>query len=90
MSGGIVQVEVSGGRVTMPNLEGKTREDVINELLRLGIRQNKIKVTEIPVSDSTQFERIADQLPEADTVVMPLDDSLEVVLAVYVKETQQP
>lgn len=90
VSGGIVQVEVSGGRVTMPNLEGKTREDVINELLRLGIRQNKIKVTEIPVSDSTQFERIADQLPEADTVVMPLDDSLEVVLAVYVKETQQP
>lgn len=89
-AGGIVQVEVSGGRAVIPDMVGRTREEVINELLKLGIRQSRIKVTEIPVSDSTQFERIADQLPDADTVVMPMDDNLEVVLAIYVKEKARP
>ncbi len=89
-AGGIVQVDISGGRVTMPNLVGKTREEVFTELLKLDIRQDKIKITEIPVSDSTQFERIADQLPEEGRVVMPLDKSLEIVLAVYVKEAARP
>lgn len=89
-AGGIVQVDISGGRVTMPNLVGKTREEVFTELLKLDIRQDKIKITEIPVSDSTQFERVADQLPEEGRVVMPLDKSLEIVLAVYVKEAARP
>lgn len=90
VSGGIVQVDVSGGKVSMPDLVGRKREEVVGELLKLGIRPDKIKVTEIPVSDATQFERIADQMPKKGSVVMPLDDSLEVVLAVYVKESVNP
>ena len=38
------------------------------------------------MADSTQFGKVADQFPEAGAVIMPLDEAMEVVLAVYVAE----
>jgi serine/threonine-protein kinase len=88
-SGGVVQVKVSGGKVTLPDVTGLYSEEGVQRFQNAGLPLSKIKVTQVPVKDSAQFNRIADQLPEAGSVVMPADATLEVVIAVYVSEEKR-
>lgn len=57
--GGIVQVTLSGGRVQIPNFVGMTREEALLSIQKLSLHITEIK--EIPVSDETQFNRVAAQ-----------------------------
>ncbi len=85
-TGEIVQVTISGGQMTVPDMVGKDREEAVRALQTAGLPVAKIKVEEVPVADSTQFGKVADQFPEAGAIIMPLDEAMEVVLAVYVAE----
>ena len=87
--GGIVQVVISGGQVTIPEVEGFLKSDAIRRMQEAGVPPAKIVVTEVPVADTTQFDRVADQLPAGGSIVMPTDTSLEVILAVYVALDRQ-
>jgi beta-lactam-binding protein with PASTA domain len=87
--GGIVQVVISGGQVTVPEVEGFLKDEAIRLMQEAGIPPAKIVVTEVPVADTTQFDRVADQLPAGGSIVMPTDSSLEIVLAVYVAHDRQ-
>ena len=87
-TGEIVQVTISGGQLTVPDMVGKSREEAVRLLQNAGLPMSKLSVEEVPVQDNTQFGRVADQFPEKGEVVMPLDENLEVVLAVYVQNTE--
>lgn len=86
-NGTVVQVELSGGSVTLPNFVGRTREDAkaLSRQLKLSLEE----IQEIPIDDATQFERVAAQLfldddnneyHSGDTVMQ----GTKVTLAVYV------
>ena len=66
--GGIIQVEISGGEVAIPNLEGKPYGQERANLEKLGLRVNLLD--EVPVGDPAQDGRIATQSPRAGEVVM--------------------
>ncbi len=83
--GGIVQVVVSGGRVVVPLVEGLRREEALTILRTAGL--NVSKIDEIAVADVAQADRVADQLPDPDTVVMA---QTEVMLAIYVVPPATP
>ncbi len=83
--GGIVQVVVSGGRVVVPLVQGLRREEALTILRTAGL--NVSRMDEIPVEDATQADRVADQLPAADTVVMA---GSEITLAIYVVPIATP
>ena len=76
--GGIVQVVVSGGRAVVPDVKGKRRDEALTLMRNAGLNVNQID--EIDVSDATLDNRVADQLPAADSVVMAHSD---VTLAIY-------
>ena len=88
-AGEIVQVTLSGGQMTMPDVEGKSKEEAIRLLQNAGLPVAKIKVENVLILDNTQFGLVAAQQPTAGTVVMPVEETLEVVLAVYVDKTQE-
>ena len=86
-SGGIVQVRLSGGRVTLPNVVGETLDDAL--LLMQQLKLNVTEIREVPVSDDTQFGRVAaQQYMSADGVLYGVADEViegtAVTLAVYV------
>ena len=76
--GGIVQVVVSGGRAVVPDVKGKRRDEALTLMRNAGLNVNQID--EIDVSDATLDNRVADQLPAADSIVMAHSD---VTLAIY-------
>lgn len=58
-SGSVVQVTLSGGMITLPDMVGKTRGEALLMVQQYNLNLTEIK--EIPVDDSTQFERVAAQ-----------------------------
>lgn len=83
--GAIVQVVVSGGRVVVPLVEGLRREDALTILRTAELKVSKID--EISVADVALADRVADQLPDPDTVVMAQS---EITLAIYVAPLATP
>lgn len=87
--GEIVQVTLSGGQMTMPDIHGRSRQDAIRLLQLSGLPIEKIRVDEVEIKDPGLFEKVADQLPEAGTELMPGGDDTVVVLAVYVQNKKE-
>ena len=58
-NGCVVQVKLSGGSVTLPNLVGLTRQEAMLTIQQLQL--NLTEIREIPVEDSSQFDRVAAQ-----------------------------
>ncbi|HHT15000.1 MAG TPA: protein kinase [Clostridiales bacterium] len=83
--GEIVQVTLSGGQMTMPDVQGENRQDAIRLLQLCGLPIEKIRVDEVETKDQTLFEKVEVQSPEAGSVFMPGGEDTEVVLAVYVE-----
>lgn len=80
-----VELEISGGSFTMPNLLGVSRKEAIGILEAVGISKEKIKISEVKVDDKSQFGKVASQLPSEKTILMPTDENIEIVLAIYVQ-----
>ncbi len=57
--GGIVQVVLSGGSVQIPNLVGMMLDDALLLCQQLGL--NITEIREVPVTDESQFNRVAAQ-----------------------------
>ena len=95
-SGGVVQVELSGGSVTLPDFVGMTRQEAFFLIQQLQLNLSEIR--EIPVDDSTQFERVAAQsFSDEKSTPYSVGDQVmqhtQVTLAVYVSnepETAAP
>ena len=90
-SGSVVQVTLSGGSVTLPNLVGMTRQEAMLTIQQLQLSLTEIK--EIPVEDASQFERVAAQQYTDGSftqyaVGQQVMQRTQVMLAVYV--TNQP
>ncbi len=84
--GSIIQVTLSGGCVTLPELVGKTSDEAMLIIEQTGI--NLVEIKEIVVTDSTQFGRVAAQEYTKDGVVYRVGEQVtqdtQVTLAVYV------
>lgn len=86
--GSVVQVKLSGGSVTLPDFTGMTRQEALFLIQQLQL--NILEIREIPVDDSSQYERVAAQLFTNDdsTVSYAVGDQVMqhtmVTLAVYV------
>ena len=76
---------LSGGQMTMPDVQGENRQDAIRLLQLCGLPIEKIRVDEVETKDQTLFEKVEVQSPEAGSVFMPGGEDTEVVLAVYVE-----
>lgn len=86
-SGSVVQVKLSGGSVTLPDFIGMTRQDALFLIQQLQLNLSEIR--EIPVDDSSQFERVAAQFFTGDNATpYSVGDQVmlhtQVTLAVYV------
>ena len=86
--GSVVQVKLSGGSVTLPDFTGMTRQEALFLIQQLQL--NILEIREIPVDDSSQYERVAAQLFTNDDATVSYaagDQVLQhtmVTLAVYV------
>lgn len=92
-SGGVVQVILSGGSLTLPNLVGLTRQEAMMQIQQLQLSLNEIK--EIPVDDVSQFDRVAAQqfFDGSYTQYAAGDQAMQqtqVTLAIYVPSTPEP
>ena len=92
-SGSIVQVMLSGGSVTLPNLTGMTRQEALLQIQQLKLNLTEIK--EIQVEDASQFDRVAAQKYFDDSFQQfnPGEQAMEqtkVTLAIYVQGVPQP
>ncbi len=101
-SGGVVQVILSGGSLTLPNLVGLTRQEALMQIQQLQLSLSEIK--EIPVDDVSQFDRVAAQqyFDGSYTQYAAGDQAMQqtqVTLAIYVpsapdteeeEETEEP
>ena len=58
-AGSIVQVTVSGGSVTIPNLVGMNRTEALQRAESLGLRITEVR--EVPVEDATKDQLVASQ-----------------------------
>lgn len=86
-SGYVVQVKLSGGSVTLPNLVGMNRNDALFQIQQLQL--NVAEIREIPVDDASQFDLVAAQSYSDDqgTPYAVGDQAMlhtQVTLAVYV------
>ena len=91
-SGSVVQVTLSGGSVTLPDFVGMTRQEAFFLIQQLHLNLSEIR--EIPVDDSSQFERVAAQFfsDEKSTPYSVGDQVMmhtQVTLAVYVSNDPQ-
>ena len=77
--GGIVQVVISGGEISLPNVHGELYDEWLPRLEMLGLTVNKLD--EVPVEDPAQAGRIAAQSPKEGEKVMA---GTKVDLVVYV------
>ena len=87
-SGSVVQVILSGGSVTLPDLVGMTRQEALFQIQQLQL-QLVPPIREIPVEDSTQFERVAAQFFSDDKGNLyktgdQVMQQTQVTLAIYV------
>lgn len=84
--GSIIQVTLSGGCVTLPELAGKTSGEAMLLIEQLGL--NLVEIKEIVVTDHTQFGRVAAQEYSKDNVVYRVGEQVtqdtQITLAVYV------
>ena len=91
-AGGILQVSLSGGSVTLPELSGKSREEAIDQLMRLGIDVAEIK--EIIIDDG-EMENIVAAQQYRDQEMNPYNAGDQVtqdtvaILAVYVQHASE-
>lgn len=76
--GGIVQVHVSGGRVSVPQLLGQKLQEAEKTLKKDQLKLGQVSF--IRVKDAQQDQRIAAQKPEAGEIVMA---DTPIVVAVY-------
>ena len=86
-SGSVVQVTLSGGSVTLPDFVGMTRQEAFFMIQQLHLNLSEIR--EIPVDDSSQFERVAAQFfSDEKSASYSVGDQVmmhtQVTLAVYV------
>ncbi len=79
--GGIVQVVISGGEISLPNVQGELYDVWLPRLEMLGLVVNKID--EVPVEDPAQAGRVAAQNPKEGVKVMA---GTTVDLVVYVMD----
>ena len=91
-SGSVVQVKLSGGSVTLPDFIGMTRQEALFLIQQLQL--NLTEIREIPVDDSSQFERVAAQFFSDDKATpYSVGDQVmlhtQVTLAVYVSNEPQ-
>ena len=91
-SGGVVQVTLSGGSVTLPDFVGMTRQEAFFLIQQLQLNLSEIR--EIPVDDSSQFERVAAQsFSDEKSTPYSVGDQVmqhtQVTLAVYVSNEPQ-
>lgn len=89
LSNGVIEVYLSGGSVTLPDLTGKNLSDALLIIQQLDL--NLIEIKRIPVSDVTQFDRVAaQQYSDADyNQYSPGQQAMQqtqVTLAVYVSD----
>jgi len=89
-SGSVVQVTLSGGSVTLPDLLGKTRDEAMVLIQQLNL-QLQPPITLIKVDDETMFDQVAAQRYSdgKGNQYKPGDQAMEqtqVELAVYVSE----
>ena len=86
-SGSVVQVVLSGGSVTLPDIVGMTRDEAMYQIQQLQL--SILEIREIPVDDASQFERVAAQFFSDDkgasyAVGDQVMQQTQVTLAVYV------
>lgn len=86
-SGSVVQVKLSGGSVTLPDLVGQTRQEAMFQIQQLQL--NLTEIREIPVDDEIWFDRVAaqffcDEKGESYTEGEQAMLHTQVTLAVYV------
>ena len=92
-AGGVVQVTLSGGSVTVPNLEGMPRAEALQLAESLGLRVTE--VLEIPVEDATKDQLVARQF-FADADDQPVQINEQTIIgtmgriAVYVLTAPTP
>ncbi|MBQ4075456.1 MAG: protein kinase [Clostridia bacterium] len=89
LSNGVIEVYLSGGSVTLPDLTGMPLSDALLLIQQLDL--NLIEIKQIPVSDTTQFDRVAtQQYSDADyNQYSPGQQAMQqtqVTLAVYVSD----
>ena len=89
-SGSVVQVKLSGGSVTLPDLVGKQQEEAMLLIQRLNLILQP-PVTLIPVNDETMYNQVAAQryFNAGGQMFMPGEQAMEqtqVSLALYVSE----
>ena len=89
-SGTVVQVTLSGGSVTVPDLVGMTRQEALFQIQQLNL--NLTEIVEYQVNDVTQFERVATQTFLGDNAVSyavgdQVMQQTQVKLVIYVPAT---
>lgn len=89
LSNGVIEVYLSGGSVTLPDLTGMPLPEALLLIQQLDL--NLIEIKQIPVSDVTQFDRVAtQQYSDADyNQYSPGQQAMQqtqVTLAVYVSD----
>ena len=92
-TGGVVQVILSGGCVTLPNLVGMTEEEATLQLKLLGLVLREVQY--ISIQDGTQFGLVAAQryFDSDDNQYQPGDQVMmqtQVTLAVYISPLKLP
>ncbi|MBR1584713.1 MAG: protein kinase [Clostridia bacterium] len=90
-SGSVVQVILSGGSVTLPNLVGLTRQEALLQIQQLQLSLNEIR--KIPVGDASQFDRVAAQqyFDGNFNQYAPGDQAMQqtqVILGIYVSDQE--
>ena len=86
-SGSVIQVRLSGGSVTLPNLVDMNRNDAM--LLIQQLKLNLTEIKEIPIDDLTQADKVAaQQFSDGDMNTYAPGDQVmqqtQVTLAIYV------
>ena len=93
-SGSVVQVTLSGGSVTLPNLVDLTRQEALLQIQQLQL-QLVSPIQEYPVEDSSKFDRVAAQLFADDkgNYLKPGEQAMQqtkVTLGIYVSNQPVP
>ena len=92
-SGSVVQVRISGGSVTLPDLVGLTRDEALLQIQQLHLDLTE-EITQVVVEDASQFDRIAAQRYFDDASMTQYNVGEQVMqhtkveLAVYVSAEQ--
>lgn len=83
--GGIVQVQLSGGEITLPELKGQAYEEALPRLKKLGLVVRLLD--QVPTQDVQKQGHIATQSPAAGVKVMA---GTAIELVIYIAEGSTP